>query len=139
MAIINEKDVIDFIPVVENEDAKKITDSGLVKFNQIVLAVFNQIMMPKGTLSEFPEIGCYEFLLKLYFADSYATALQQIRENIGKFKRDQITIEAIVDPTEKSVNISISIYNIPGFKFSADLVKQNDGIKVVNPQVLKVI
>lgn len=139
MAIINDKIVCDFIPQIENGDAKKIHDNGLIKFNEIILSIFNQLMMQKGTLEDYPEIGCFESLLKIHFSESQTQAITEIRENISKFKKEQISIDFNIDNYDQTlINISIGVSGIPGLKFSADLVKENNYIKIVNPKVLEV-
>jgi len=140
MAIKNDITVVDIIPVFENEDVKKIYDHGIVKFNQIILSIFNQIQMQRGTLIDFPDIGCMESLLSIHFSESQYTSLAEIRENISRYRREQVSIDIIRDEdiTNPNVSISISVENIPNFKFTADIVKNNNYVKIVNPQVLEV-
>lgn len=139
MPIINDKIIVDFIPVIENGDAKKIHDSGIIKFNEIILSIFNQLMMQRGTLEDYPEIGCFESLLKIHFSESQSQAIAEIRENISKFKKEQVSIDFDRDSyDEKMVNISLTVSGIPGLKFTADLIKENNYIKIVNPKVLEV-
>jgi len=137
MAIKNDKIVVDFIPVIENADAKKVRDHGLIKFNQIILSIFNQLQTPKGTLTDYPDIGCMDYLLELYFSETQFDVINKIRENINKYKKEQISLDLIKDNDNKSVNISITVENIPNFKFTADLVKDNNYVKIVNPQIFQ--
>jgi len=139
MAIINDDIVIDMIPIFENDDAKKVYDTGVIKFNQLILGIFNQLQMPKGTLTDYPDIGCMDSLLKLYFTETQETALAEIKENLSKYRRDQVNIDIVRDEfDEQNINISVSVQNIPNFKFSADLVKDNNYVKIINPKMLEV-
>ncbi|MFW6002785.1 MAG: hypothetical protein ACOCQD_05530 [archaeon] len=139
MAIKRDKTVCDIIPVFENGDVKRVYDHGLVKFNQIILGVFNQLQMFKGTLEEYPEMGCMDSLLNIYFSESQLTMIDEIKENFNKFQDQNINIDIVKgDRDDKSVNIIITVDNIPNFKFTADLIKNNQLVKIVNPQVLEV-
>ena len=136
MATIRDKTVIDIIPVIDGGDVKKIYDHGVTKINQIILGVFNQLNMERGTLDDFPDIGCVESLLKLYFNDTTYTSLSEIRDNFRIYQNKNINCDIIINPSNpEDAQIIITVDDIPNLRFTADILNKNQNIKIVNPVV----
>ena len=139
MAIKIDKSIIDIIPVIENNDAKIIYDHGLVKFNKIILGVFNQLQMEQGTMEDYPDMGCFDYLLNIYFSESQNGIINQIRDNLKTYQNEEINIDIVKDDyNSKCVSIVITVENIPNLKFTADLVRENNSVKIVKPNVIEV-
>lgn len=139
MAIINDKIVVDFLPVIENNDSKKVFDHGLIKFNKIILSVFNQLNMQKGTLEDYPELGCLESLLDIHFSQSQVEQISVIRENIRIYQKETVNFDIIKDENDsKNVNISITVESVPNLKFVADMISNNNAVKIINPEIIEV-
>ncbi len=129
-----DKVEVDIIPVMESGDAKQIKDHGVVKFNTIILGVLHQLYMSKNTLDEFSDIGCLGDLQGIYFSN-YVTVSEiatAISANLTKYRANGITVQ-LINETEESVHLHVTIDGIPNFKFTADLVRTNQSIKIINP------
>lgn len=136
---VKDKTVIDIVPTMSGGDFKKVYDHGIIKFNQIVLGIFNQLNMPSGTLDDFPDAGVYESLLSLYFNESYFKTLRDVRDNFIKFQNQEINVDIIMDPNDgETAQLIVTVNNVPNFKFTADLQNKNQAIQVLNPQVIQV-
>lgn len=139
MPTIRDKTVVDIIPDIHNNDVKKVKDYNLVKFNQVILGILNQLQMERGTMTDFPGVGCLNDLLSLFFAEDIGHIQYNIRENLQYYQGYNINLEFFrEDVNSKEINISISIDDVPNFRFSADLIKNKQSVKIVNPEILGV-
>ena len=136
MAITQDKSTIDLVPIFTGGDYKKVYDHGVVKFNEIVLSVFNQLNMMDGTLDDFPGCGVLASLLELYFNESYNNTINDIRTNFTNYQNKDINTTIIMDPNDEVAQLIITINNVPNFKFMADIQNKNQSIKILNPQVI---
>lgn len=138
MAVIKDKVIIDMIPIINNGDMRKIFDYGIVKFNQIILSLFNQLQIPKGTLTDFPNVGCAETLLAIHFSEDASSAEHEIRENIKVYQKYGININLLVDENDRSnVNISIDVDGVPNYRYIANILKNQHGVRIINPDIIK--
>ncbi|MFW6273047.1 MAG: hypothetical protein ACOC2U_04650 [bacterium] len=138
MAIKRDKTICDIIPVFENGDVKKVYDHGIVKFNKIILTLFNQLQMPNGTLEDYPEMGCLDSLLGIYFSESQFSIIDDVVNNFKIYQQEEISVDFIKDDEGKEVSIFVTVDSVPNIKFVADLINRNQMIKIVNPQVVEV-
>lgn len=137
--MVRDKVIVDIIPMIEGGDFKKVYDHGVVKFNQIVLGIFNQLNMQTGTLDDFSNIGCVESLLKLYFSETTFESLNEIRENFKRYQNKDINVEILKDTTDTTMaHILITVNNIPNFRFTADILNRNQSVKIINPEISEV-
>lgn len=137
MATKIDKSMVDILPVFSNNDAKKVYDHSQVKFNQIILSVFNQMQMENGTLDDYPDCGCLESLLTIHFSESQKNVENEIRKNLEFYQDEPISVEFIKDENDrKSISIEITVDSVPNYKFTADIVKNKQSIRIVNPEII---
>jgi hypothetical protein len=131
--------VVDFIPVFDStKDFRKVVDTNRARFNTIVLAVLNQIYMEQPTLTDWPEVGGYQHLLSLHFNTSYEEVVTRLSENLSMYTDYNIEVEVeSYDENSRTVNIGISIKELPDLRFNFDLEKDQKGsVRVVNPDMI---
>jgi len=131
--------VVDFIPVFDStKDFRKVVDTNRARFNTIVLTVLHQIYMEQPTLTDWPEVGGYHYLLTLHFNTSYSEVITRLSENLSMYTDYNIEVD-VEDYDEKSstVNIGISIMELPNMRFSFDLTKDQKGsVRIINPDLI---
>ncbi len=137
MAIENDKTIVGFIPVIENGDIKKIYDHSVVKFNEIILGLLHQLNMFKGTLTDYPELGCRDALVKIPFSsETYSTA-HELEENFSRFRTDSLRIDILREGGDNSTaHLHIEVSDVPNLKLVADIEERNQGVRIVNPSII---
>ena len=131
-----DKVVIDFIPVIEGGDIKRVYDHGLVKVNQVILAVFTQLQMEKGTLEEFPEAGCLQTILNMYYEEDVSSLSTRIANNFSKFQNETVLVDIVKDGDTATIHVNVE--NIPNYSFAADIERRNQTVHIVNPKIISV-
>ena len=141
MGSIRDKVVVDFIPVIDGGDVRKIYDHGITKFNQIILGVLNNLYMRLGTMEDFPGVGCMDDLLSIYFknTDSIGDIADRISNNLKSYQQASINCDIFVDEDDNtSAHMMITVDDIPNYRFTANISKTGQNIKIINPEITEV-
>jgi len=137
--IKNIQTSVDFLPIIEGGDIKKSADHSIMKDNKLILSVINQLYMPKGTLDDFPNIGCMEYILEIPFSEDLRSIGGKISANLSAYQSIGIEVEIMKDPEDpKMAILHISCESIPNFRYTMDVQTSGQSVKIVNYSRLEV-
>ncbi len=137
--ITKDKTVVDFTPTIVNNDLQKLYDHGLVKINQIVTTILHTLYMERGTLDEFPEAGSFNDVLNLYYAESVEQIQSAISKGLSRYNRNDIDCQIIRDDSDSRLAyIMITVSGIPSLKFTADIIRNDRRVNIVNPNIMEI-
>lgn len=135
------KTKISWEPVVIGKSEKKVKDFSRSSENSLVDAIYSQLIMRKGVLTNNRDIGCWEILNRIPFSDDI-----QLR-GIEKELSDQLSLSTDVTVSvnlskdtgdEEMINVLVTIDGLPDdLTFSMDLLKRNANLVLTTPQVLQ--
>ena len=139
MSTTRDSTVVDFIPIIDGGDCKKVYDYGITKVNQIILGVFHQLNIFQGTLDDFPTLGCQDALLKLYFTTSLYSVVSDVRTNFATFQNENINCDITTDPDDPTLaQVKITVNDIPNLVITADVLNRNQNIQIFNASIVGV-
>ena len=122
---------VDFIPEMVMGDMKKISDTDKSRYNVKVNNIINLINMHKGTLTDYPEVGVFNSLVKLFFSEDETFIMEEISEDIRVLNPD---VEVYFSRDDEGIiNISIDVQDI---MYNAKILQENDTIKIAEPRVI---
>jgi len=109
---------VDFVPkLTVMGDIKKISEYNIAEYSSIINSVITVITMEKGSNQLFPDMGCKEQLMRLYYTEitDIQSTLDVIQANVKQFTNQEIYIDSEVDSKDTDlVHISITIMGLPG-------------------------
>lgn len=137
--IKNIQTSVDFLPIIEGGDIKKSSDHSVMKNNKLILSVINQLYMPKGTLDDFPGIGCMEYILEIPYSEDLRSIGSRISANLSAYQQIGLEVEIMKDSEDPKIAIlHISCESIPSFRYSMDIETSGQSVKIVNYSRLEV-
>jgi len=128
---------VDFVPkLTVVGDVKKVSEYNIAEYSSIINSILTILMMEKGSNQLFPEMGCKEDLMDLYYTETIniQTTLDKIQTNIKTYTNQDVYVDSKIDPKNPDlVHITISVMGLPG-KTILEYDKSTKYIRIQDPK-----
>lgn len=131
------KTKIDWQPIIIGTDVNKIKDYGIMEENSLVNAIYNQLIMRKGVLTNDRNCGCWETLQSIPFADEIK--IGEIQKELSESLSRTTDLTVSVDLTKETIDdrdgwqVTVTISEIPNKIFLMELTKLNARLVLTTP------
>jgi hypothetical protein len=133
------KTKVDWTPKIVGANVKKTKDFSRFDENSLVDAIYNQLIMRKGVITNNRDCGCWEILNSIPFSND--TQLGEIErllsDQLSQTTDVQVSVELSKDTEDHElIQVLISIEGIPNRIYSMNMVKDNANLILTPPKEL---